>query len=421
MKRLPQFPRFLVLLLAIVLVAPSSFAVTRVKRSSRIPQRSAVARAHNGAATKKSGKAAKTGTRASVRSGRASAKADVAVRGRNARLGARGKLRSVSLRRSAGPSLIAGGPWLEPTFADSTSGDKIDGEDLAVRRAAVEALGALNGSVVVADPTTGRILTIVNQKVAFSNGYQPCSTVKVYAALAGLSEGIIDSNTQQRIYGRAHMNLTTALAKSNNPFFANIGIQLGYDKVSHYARMFGLGEKAGLNIPEEQPGAIVDGPPALGGMGMMTSFGEGIKLTPLQLLSLMSALANNGTMNYLQYPKTQAEAQSLVPKMKRQLPIEKLIPELTPGMLGATEFGTARRAGYSYNEPIFGKTGTCTDRESPVHLGWFGSFSEVNGRKYAVVVLLTGGRYISGPAASGVAGQIYRALAEQKNTAVSTL
>ena len=338
----------------------------------------------------------------------------VSVRGENSA--------SVSLRRGpAGPSLIAGGPWLEPTFADSTSGDKIDGEDLAVRRAAVDALGALNGSVVVADPTTGRILTIVNQKVAFSGGYQPCSTVKVYAALAGLSEGIIDSNTQQRIYGRAHMNLTTALAKSNNPFFANIGIQLGYDKISHYARMFGLGEKAGLNIPEEQPGAIVDGPPALGGMGMMTSFGEGIKLTPLQLLSLMSALANNGTMNYLQYPRTQAEAQSVVPKMKRQLPIEKLIPELTPGMLGATEFGTARRAGYSYNEPIFGKTGTCTDRESPVHLGWFGSFSEVNGRKYAVVVLLTGGRHISGPAASGVAGQIYRALAEQKNTAVSTL
>lgn len=420
MTLLPQIPKTLVLLLAIVLVAPSSFAVTRVKRSSRIPQRSAVTRAHSAPTTKKGGKTAKTATRAAVRSGRASSKTDVVLR-RNARLSASGRLRSVSLRRSAGPSLIAGGPWLEPTFADSTSGDKIDGEDLTVRKAAVDALGALNGSVVVADPTTGRILTIVNQRVAFSGGYQPCSTVKVYAALAGLSEGIIDSNTQQRIYGRAHMNLTTALAKSNNPFFANIGIQLGYDKIAHYARMFGLGEKAGLNIPEEQPGAIVDGPPALGGMGMMTSFGEGIKLTPLQLLSLMSALANNGTMNYLQYPRTQAEAQSVAPQIKRQLPIDKLIPELTPGMLGATEFGTARRAGYSYNEPIFGKTGTCTDRESPVHLGWFGSFSEVNGRKYAVVVLLTGGRHISGPAASGVAGQVYRALAEQKNIAVSTL
>ena len=185
--------------------------------------------------------------------------------------------------------------------------------------------------------------------------------------------------------------------------------------------MYGLGEKAGLNIPEEQPGAIADGPPANGGMGMMTSFGEGIKLTPLQLLPCMSALANSGTMNYLQYPRTQAEAQSGAPN---QAPAADREGDsgTDPRYAGATEFGTARRAGYSYNEPIFGKTGTCTDRASPAHLGWFGSFSEVNGRKYAVVVLLTGGRHISGPVASGVAGQIYRALAAaEEYFAVSTL
>src|SRR5579871_2745208 len=43
-------------------------------------------------------------------------------------------------------------PWTSPTFADSTAGDLIDGEDLAVRRAAVQALGPYNGSVVVVDP-----------------------------------------------------------------------------------------------------------------------------------------------------------------------------------------------------------------------------------------------------------------------------
>ena len=79
---------------------------------------------------------------------------------------------------------VSGGPWSEPTFADSTVGDSVDGEDLTVRRAAVEALGPYNGTVVVTDPQTGRILTIVNQKTAFSGGFQPCSTVKIYAALA---------------------------------------------------------------------------------------------------------------------------------------------------------------------------------------------------------------------------------------------
>jgi cell division protein FtsI/penicillin-binding protein 2 len=303
---------------------------------------------------------------------------------------------------------------LEPTFADSTVGDLIDGEDLTVRRAAVEALGPYNGTVVVADPLTGRILTVVNQKLAFRDGFQPCSTVKIYAALAGLNEGVIDRETAMRLYGRTRMNLTDALAHSNNPYFANIGVKLGYDKVAYYSRLFGLGEKAGLNIAEETAGTIPPAPPKNGGMGMMTSFGEGIKLTPLQLTGLLSAIANGGTMYYLQHPRSQAEAENFAPKVKRHLPIQSFIPDLKPGMLGATEYGTGRRAHYDPNEPIFGKTGTCTDRATPTHLGWFGSFNDIGNRKLVVVVLLTGGRPVNGPVASGIAGQIYRSLSQQR-------
>ena len=85
---------------------------------------------------------------------------------------------------------------------------------------------------------------------------------------------------------------------------------------------------------------------------------------------------------------------------------------MRPGMLGATDFGTARRASYDPDEPIFGKTGTCSDART--HLGWFGSFNEVAGRKLVVVVLLTGGRGVSGPVASGVAGQVYKNLSQQR-------
>src|SRR5207248_10757225 len=52
-------------------------------------------------------------------------------------------------------------PWTEPTYADSTLGDSAEGEDLIVRKAAVDALGPYNGSVVVADATNGRILSRV--------------------------------------------------------------------------------------------------------------------------------------------------------------------------------------------------------------------------------------------------------------------
>lgn len=304
-------------------------------------------------------------------------------------------------------------PWTTPTFADSTAGDLIDGEDLTVRRAAVQALGPYNGSVVVADPQTGRVLTIVNQKLAFKSGFEPCSTIKVVAALAGLEEGVIDGNSTLHIGRRRHgITLTEALAKSNNPFFANVGERLGFERVTYYAKQFGLGERATLDSPEELPGTLPDAPPA-DGMGMMTTFGEGIYITPLQLAGVMSAIANGGTLYYLQHPRSPDAAVQFVPRVKRQLDIDHFVSEMRPGMMGAVEYGTARRASFDQTAPILGKTGTCTDLRSPTHLGWFASYNDIGPNKLVVVVLLTGGRPISGPVASGVAGAVYRNLNEQ--------
>jgi penicillin-binding protein 2 len=304
--------------------------------------------------------------------------------------------------------IVRGGPWLEPTYADSTLGDNVDGEDLEVRRAAVEALGAFNGSVVVVDPTNGRILSMVNQRVALGGGFQPCSTIKVSVALAALREKVIDpANTKVKV-GRGRIDLTYALAHSNNFYFATLGQKLGFERMSHYAHLFGYGENAGLNVAGEQPGRFPAAAPNNGGVGMLTSFGEEIRQTPLQLAALMSAVANGGTLYYLQYPRTPAEARGFVPRVKRQLDIEPLIPVLKPGLHGAVDFGTARRA--QQEEPIAGKTGTCTD--SQTHLGWFGSFNDVGRKKLVVVVLLTGGRPAIGPRAAAVAGDVYRRLSE---------
>ena len=315
--------------------------------------------------------------------------------------------RSVASRRRAVYS-----PWTSPTFADSTQGDTVDGEDLIARRAAVQALGPYNGAVIVADPNTGRILSVVNQKLAYTGAFEPCSTIKIVAALAGLSEGVISQDNAFRLTKRRSMNLTEALARSNNAYFASVGEKLGYDKVVQYGEMFGLGEKAGLNIEAEQPGLIAPAPPS-DGMGMMTSFGEGFSMTPMELTGIVSAVANGGTLYYLQHPASQAEIDRFVPQVKRELNISPWLTDIKPGMMGAVEYGTARRAGYSATEPIFGKTGTCTDNRSPTHLGWFGSYNEVNGRKLVVVVLLTGGYGVSGPIASGVAGNVYKNLSNE--------
>ncbi len=304
-------------------------------------------------------------------------------------------------------------PWTEPTYADSTVGDSVDGEDLVVRKAAIDALGPYNGAVVVADPMSGRLLSIVNQKLALKGAFQPCSTVKMVISLASLSEGVVNPETALHLTRHYSVDMTEAIAHSNNLYFAKLGQQLGFDRVEKYAKLFGLGEKAGLDIPGEDAGYLTTEPPE-SGVGMMTSFGDGIRLTPLELTSIVSTIANGGTLYYLQYPRSEEEIAKFVPRIKRSLDIGNYIPEIKPGMMGAVEYGTARRANFDPNEPLYGKTGTCTDTAQPgVHLGWFGSFNDVGKNKLVVVVLLTGGRGTSGPIAAGIAGNVYHNLAQQ--------
>jgi cell division protein FtsI/penicillin-binding protein 2 len=257
---------------------------------------------------------------------------------------------------------------------------------------------------------------MVNQKLATSTGFQPCSTIKVSVALAGLSEKVIQPANKLRLPGM-RIDLTYALAHSNNYYFATLGQKLGFEKYSYYAHLLGYGERAGLNIPGEQPGRFPAVVPRNGGVGMLTSFGEEIEQTPLQLASLMSAIANGGTLYYLQYPRNQVEARNLVPRVKRRLDIAGLIPVIKPGMRGAVEFGTAQRA--RDDGDIAGKTGTCS--ENHTHLGWFGSFNENGRRKLVVVVLLTGGKPDSGPVAAGIAGDVYKRLNENSYFADASL
>jgi cell division protein FtsI/penicillin-binding protein 2 len=303
---------------------------------------------------------------------------------------------------------------------DPTVGDNVDGDDLVIRRAAVAALGTFAGSVVVVDPSTGRILTMVNQKLALKTGFVPCSTIKLVTALAALTEGLVSKDTTVYTSRYVSYNLTQALARSNNQYFNILGTRLGFDRVHHYAEMLGLGEKAGLEIPGEQPGYLPLETPEHGGVGMMTSFGTGISMTPLELAALLGAIANGGTMYYLQYPRTQDEVDNFAPKVKHALHLAPTgIEDIKFGMRGAVDFGTARRAGYDATEPILGKTGTCTDFQTASHMGWFGSFNEVGVHQLVVVVMLTGGSNVSGPIASGVAGGIYRRLSAERYFAAS--
>ncbi|HEY2352690.1 MAG TPA: penicillin-binding transpeptidase domain-containing protein [Candidatus Acidoferrum sp.] len=302
-----------------------------------------------------------------------------------------------------------------PTFADSSRSDVTTFDDPIVRRAAVEGLGRYNGAVVAVDPNTGRILTVVNQKIAFGDGYIPCSTIKPTIALAALEENVINRDTILKVGRRKYMNLTEAMAHSNNEFFEQLGLRMGFDTVSKYARLVGLGELAGYNLPEEHPGAFPMQPPAHGGVARMSSFGEGIQMTPLQLVSLAAAFANGGTLYYLQYPRSVDEQQAFEPRVKRELNIGQILPEIREGMLAAVLYGTGKS---SYDrggdEMPLGKTGTCDDHITPSRIGWFVTYADEAHPKIALAVLLRGNtRRVKGPTAAEVAGRIYRRLREQ--------
>ena len=321
---------------------------------------------------------------------------------------------AVGIASAAGPSRRAKRSRQLSNHADPARDDSSAYDDPIVRQIAVDALGHSNGSVLAMDPTTGRILTIVNQKMVFSSGFEPCSTIKPVIALAGLEEGAISHDTMIRIDRRRYMDLTEAMAHSNNTFFEHVGSQLGFDTVIKYAQLLGLGDRAGYNIPEEQPGLLPSRPPAYGGVARMSSFGEGIRITPLQLASLVSTLANGGTQYYLQYPRTDLERQNFQPRIRRELDIAPLLPDLREGMLAAVLYGTARQSYDPYGEQALGKTGTCNDESLGGRLGWFVSYADQAHPKIVLIVLIRGGGHsVNGPHASEIAGRIYHGLRER--------
>jgi penicillin-binding protein 2 len=288
--------------------------------------------------------------------------------------------------------------------------DITSGEDPLVRQAAIDALGDMNGTAVVINPSNGRILAMVNQKLALSPGAEPCSTIKLSVALAALSEGLVTRDTMVRLPG-FRMNMTEALAKSNNLYFEELGRELGFERVRHYATQFGLGELAGYDIAGEQLGVYPDQPipQSQGGVGRMCSFGQGVSMTPLQLGAFVAAVANGGTLYYLQHPTTPMEIAAFQPKVKRTLDIAKLVPDLQDGMAGAVQYGTARRLRANFQAlPVFGKTGTCSDKGT--RFGWFVSFSDTPQGSLVTVFFLEGGRPTFGPRAAELTGEFYKNL-----------
>ncbi len=304
-------------------------------------------------------------------------------------------------------------PWYLSSYGDPSVDDNPVGDDPTVRQAALDALGRLTGSIVVVDPNTGRILTIVNQKLALTSGFTPCSTFKPVVALAALREGIITPTTRLYVGNRERMDVTEALARSNNAFFHKLGEMLGFRRITEYAQEFGMGEKAGLEIPGESAGYYPPAPPKEGGVGFLAYCGTDVEVTPLQMAAIISAIANGGTLYALQYPRTPEDISAFQPVVRRRLDnLADYIPQIRDGLAGSVLYGTGRSA-YDPDLSIYGKTGTCS--ENGARLGWFISYAGESPSRYVAVVLLRGGRMMYGPHAAEIAGHFYRDLMQKEH------
>ena len=445
----PKSPRFVFILFILISLVFSGTAFGRKKsaagnsaRSSKTKKASARNRSsrRGGRQVAKSSRRAR-GSRLSAREVRrqravAAREQSTAIRARERRLGRpltrrerAAEMRRVSSRNrrailearrraeAARRAAIARQMAIDKAMRDEVQAfiakDDLTGEDPEVRKVAVNALGRHAGTVVVMDPVTGRVYSIVNQEWALRRGFKPCSTIKLVTGVAGLSENAIPLlDTAGDGYNR---DLTSALAHSDNPFFQQVGTRIGSDKMVNYARELGLGEKTGINVPFEFAGRL---PEIKVGVTerRMFSHADGFEVTPLQLGTLVSAMANGGKLLVPQIAHSTKEASKMGVKVRRQLDITTDVwQRMVPGMVGAVNYGSGRKA-YDPSQTVAGKTGTCIGQGGWV--GLFTSYAPLANPRLAVVVITQGTdarRHF--PAA--VAGEIYRQLNHRFGTAIN--
>jgi penicillin-binding protein 2 len=331
-----------------------------------------------------------------------------------ARAEAERRRREEAERRRRIAAAIARARAIEQAYKDEAraniSHDDTTGEDLEVRRAALNALGDKAGTVVVMNPKTGQVYTIVNQEFALRHGVKPCSTVKLVTGLAGLTEHVIDPVQTVNIGTASYrLDLTDSLAFSDNGYFQRVGGQVGFDKMMGYARKLGLGQQTGINFPAESPGKL---PSFKEGYSVnhMSSHGDDIEVTAVQLANLASAIANGGHLLIPHLPRTPEENVRFKREVRRDIDIPaESVQRLVPGMIGSVNYGSGRRA-YNPLMTIAGKTGSCREETgNRPWLGLFTSYAPVHDPQL-VVTVITHGSSSRGKYSAQIAGQIYNSL-----------
>jgi len=355
--------------------------------------------------------------------------------------------------------------------------------DRKIQEAAERAMAGKKGTVVAMNPTTGEILAMVSrpsfdpnmfaqrisgedwqriatdashplQNRAFQAQYPPGSIFKLIVAIAGLENGALTPETKfsdpgyfmlgnhrfddWKKGGHGTLDLRGAIVNSCNVYFYQAGLRVGIDEIVRVSRAFGLGETPGLGLGDEARGSLPNPhlkgrgqPPWTAGNTVVSSIGQGLVVTsPMQLLTMVSAIANGGTIYRPWVVKKIVSLSGDVveeyePEAIRQIDVKpETLAFVRRAMLGVVDEGTGQRSKVP-GVPIGGKTGTAQvvkkgeerrQADFKDH-AWFASFAPVDNPQIAVVVLVENGGF-GGLVAAPVAKAVYEAAFRERQTFV---
>ncbi len=310
------------------------------------------------------------------------------------------------------------------------------------------------GVIVAASPRTGEILCYISKPSFNPNSvsvyirdtlfamwdrvacgtYSPGSVFKIITAACALEEGIADENTKVFCSGamkigrryfkcwstHGEVDFYNAIVKSCDVFFYKLGLKIGFDELTKFARKMGFGKKVGIDLPYEGSGFIPDrsfyrekyGRRVWKGDVANLSIGQGeILCTPLQLLQFFCAIANNGKTKRLHLVKKVKSGNRIFCSINVQdyeLPLsESTIQFLKSAMEGAVDkpYGTGHLA-YIPGLSVCGKTGTAENPLGKPH-ALFCAFAPRDSAEIAVVVVVEHGG-MGGVKAAPIAREVIR-------------
>jgi cell division protein FtsI (penicillin-binding protein 3) len=318
----------------------------------------------------------------------------------------------------------------------------------------VERTHAKGGSIIVMDPQTGGILAWTlrptfdpNHAMGFAperwrnravtDPYEPGSTMKIILAAAALEEGHVEPDTliyagdgELPISGTVihdhekagWLTFREAIQQSSNVAVAKTAIGLGKDRMYRYLRKFGFGEKTGIDLPGESVGILKK--PSKWGTRTLPSvaMGQEIAVTPLQLVTAVSAIANGGA---LMKPFIVEQIHTMQgdqvwnrdPEIRRYPIRHRTAQTLTALLENVVERGTGRQ-GAIRGYRVAGKTGTAQkfDPETGTYsstkfIGSFVGFAPVEDPRFVMLVVIDEPK---GPAwGATVAAPVFREVGEQ--------